>query len=273
MTHGDPTREGRHGDEGLKIGREGMDEIFDFIEDAQVDNKPFFIWYAPLLPHAPHTPPDTLLAKYLPLTPCENIARYWAMCEWFDHTCGQLMKYIDQKELSNETLVVYITDNGWIQNPDRQNWFAPRSKQTPYEMGVRTPIIFRWKGMIEPEMDSSSVISSTDIAPTILEICDIEPYTDLNGINILDRRARENHEKVFTETYAHDFDNVKASLYYRSIIKLPWKLILPDTLNRTDCQPELYDLSDDPHEQFNLAPENPEKVSLLRTEIEQWWNE
>ena len=69
MTHGDPARGGRHGDDGLKIGREGLDKIYDFIEDARADDNPFFIWYAPFLPHAPHTPPDSLRDKYLPVSP------------------------------------------------------------------------------------------------------------------------------------------------------------------------------------------------------------
>ena len=47
MTHGDYNRNGRHGDEGLKIGREGLDPIFNFIDQTQKDNVPFFVWYAP----------------------------------------------------------------------------------------------------------------------------------------------------------------------------------------------------------------------------------
>ena len=94
MTHGDPTKEGRHGDEGLKIGREGLNEIYDFIDDSRDLDKPFFVWYAPFLPHSPHTPPDSLLNKYLKKTDSEYIAKYWAMCEWFDQTCGELINYI-----------------------------------------------------------------------------------------------------------------------------------------------------------------------------------
>ena len=110
MTHGDPKRGGRHGDVGLKIGREGMDEIFDFIEDA--GDKPFFVWYAPFLPHTPHNPPKRLLDKYAKKTESKFIARYWAMCEWFDETCGQLLDHLDEKKLADDTIVLYVTDNG-----------------------------------------------------------------------------------------------------------------------------------------------------------------
>ena len=115
MTHGDPARGGRHGDEGLKIGREGMDTIFQFIDYALKEEKPFFLWYTPFLPHTPHNPPDSLLQKYLPVAPSKNVADYWAMCEWFDITCGQLMDFVDKKGLSENTLFVYVCDNGWVQ--------------------------------------------------------------------------------------------------------------------------------------------------------------
>jgi arylsulfatase A-like enzyme len=79
MTHGDPQRRGRHGDEGLKIGREGMQPIFDFIDGC--DEKPFFLWYAPFLPHTPHNPPQRLLNKYRSVDRPIELSRYYAMCE------------------------------------------------------------------------------------------------------------------------------------------------------------------------------------------------
>jgi hypothetical protein len=64
MTRGFPQPGGRHGDDGLKIGREGMAPVFDFIDHATAEKKPFFLWYAPFMPHTPHTPPDRLFQKY-----------------------------------------------------------------------------------------------------------------------------------------------------------------------------------------------------------------
>ncbi len=273
MTHGDPSRGGRHGDEGLKIGREGLDVIFDFIDEAQDSETPFFVWYAPFLPHAPHTPPDSLRIKYLPLAPTPAMANYWAMCEWFDITCGQLMDYIDKKELSENTLFVYIADNGWIQDPDRPNRYAPRSKREPYDMGIRTPIIYRWKGMIEPVMDKTSLSSSVDIATTILDVCDIKAPGDLQGINILDKEARTDREAIFAEVYAHDFKSVDSSLYHRIIITRPWKLILTDPTYDPKRGPELYNLDEDPFEWNNQAEANPEIAARLTDHLERWWNQ
>ena len=117
MTHGDPKRGGRHGDEGLKIGRNGMEPIFNFIKDA--GDKPFFIWYAPFLPHTPHNPPKRLFDKYAAKVDSPHIARYYAMVEWFDETVGELVNHIDEKGLGKDTIFIYVTDNGWIQNPPR----------------------------------------------------------------------------------------------------------------------------------------------------------
>ena len=105
MTHGDPTRGGRHGDVGLKIGREGMEPIFDFIKDA--GDKPFFIWYAPFLPHTPHNPPKRLFDKYASKVDSPHIARYYAMVEWFDETVGELVNHIDEKGLGKDTIFIY----------------------------------------------------------------------------------------------------------------------------------------------------------------------
>ena len=94
MTHGDPDRGGRHGDEGLDIGRRTMQPIEEFIEEAGDD--PFLVWYAPFLPHTPHDPPQDLADKYADRTDSVRIARYWANCERFDASCGALLDLLER---------------------------------------------------------------------------------------------------------------------------------------------------------------------------------
>ncbi len=268
MTHGDPTRGGRHGDEGLAIGRKGMNEVYSFMDSAQAQNSPFFVWYAPFLPHAPHNPPDSLREKYLKVAPTKAVANYWAMCEWFDVTCGQLMDYVDRLGLSENTLFVYVTDNGWIQDPERPNKYAPRSKRAPYEGGIRTPIMFRWLETIEPEMNTSVAVSSIDIATTILAACGIEAPGQMPGINLLNTDELRSRDVIFAENYAHDFSTIDSSLLHRIAINLPYKLIIPNQANQ---QVELFNLKDDPYENENLAATRPEIVNELREKIESWW--
>ncbi len=165
------TKGGRHGDDGLKIGRETMEPIFSFVDKCTTNNTPFLVWYAPLLPHDPHTPPKRLLDKYKNQTDSLPVAKYWAMVEWFDETIGQLTEGLEQRKLMENTIIVYIADNGWIQNPN-SNQYAPKSKQSPYDGGLRTPILIQWKNRIGPRV-SNDLAQSIDIVPTLLTALDL----------------------------------------------------------------------------------------------------
>ena len=169
----------------MKIGREGLQPIFAFIDDA--GDKPFFVWYAPFLPHTPHNPPKRLLDKHTKKTESIFIARYWAMCEWFDETCGQLLDHLDEKNLSDDTLVLYVTDNGWIQRADNGR-YAPRSKRSPYNGGIRTPIMIRWSGKVQPG-ERSELANSIDLVPTILKACGLDPTPAMQRIDLLNDTA------------------------------------------------------------------------------------
>ena len=284
MTRGFPKPGGRHGDDGLKIGRNGMGPVNEFIDMAVQKQKPFFVWYAPFLPHTPHTPPPRLLSQYVPLCKSKQVAKYQAMCAWFDETCGQLLKKIDDKGLRDNTIVVYVCDNGWIQNPDKRG-YAPRSKQTPYEGGVRTPIMYRWPGKWQPA-EREELTSSIDIVPTLLGALGQEVPAELPGLNLsgpFENSKAIERNTIFGEGFAHDIadvDDPEASLLYRWCIELNWKLIMTydGEINRYQTThprkirgPQLFDLAADPKEQKDLAAEHPEIVARLSKKIEGWY--
>jgi len=236
------------------------------------------------LPHTPHNPPQRLLKKYQQEDRPQPIARYYAMCDWFDETCGQLLGYLDKKGVSDDTLVVYVTDNGWIQNPAR-NGYAPRSKQTPYEGGVRTPIMFSWPKRLKPA-DRKELVSSIDLVPTILAAAEAKIPDDLPGLNILSNLENASpikRDAIFGEGFAHDIADInkpEASLLYRWCIEGKWKLLLTydgevnryqSTHPRTEKRPQLFDLEKDPHEKKNLAGSHPEIVARLAKNIEDWY--
>lgn len=269
MTHGDVTRGGRHGDEGLKIGRQGNQPVYDFL--AARGDKPFFIWYAPMLPHQPHNPPERLLMKYRDKTDSLHVAKYWAMCELWDEQCGELLAHLDQKGLAENTLVVYLADNGWIQDPAAAK-FAPRSKRSPYEGGIRTPIILRWPAKLKPKRDDKSLVSSIDVAPTILAACGIEIPKEMHGLNLLDvaNDKLKPHGTVFGEIFEHDvadIDHAEPGLLFRWCVEGNWKLILP----KDGKNAELYDLSVDAMEKENLVEREPRRTKFLTKKIEVWW--
>lgn len=271
MTHGDPKRTGRHGDAGLTIGRMGLQPVYDFIDEA--GETPWFVWYAPFLPHSPHNPPQRLLDKYSAPDKSIHVARYQAMCEWFDETCGDLLTYLDEHNLAENTLVVYVTDNGWIQDPGSPR-YAAKSKRSPYDGGLRTPILLRWPGHIEPATYEETLVSSVDLAPTILSAAGIQPPEEMPGLNLLEvcnNNGQTERDAIFGAIYDHDIvdvDNPAASLRYRWVVKGDWKLIEPADDSEAA---ELYNLKDDPHETENLASANADRVAELSAAIDAWW--
>lgn len=281
MTRGFPERGGRHGDDGLKIGREGMEPIFDFIDRSVADEKPFFVWYAPFLPHTPHNPPKRLLDKYLAKGVQERIAKYYAMCEWLDETCGQLMQKLDDSGVAEDTLVIYVTDNGWIQA--EQGGYAERSKRSPNEGGTRNPIMFRWPGTI-PAADRPELCSSLDIVPTILAAAGTEGPHEFPGLNLLPQLKSSDaidRDTLFGESFAHDIadiENPAASLLYRWVIQGHDKLLLtydgaPGKMKYPPKggEPQLFDLKNDPDEATNLAAKNPDRVKELTALLNDWY--
>ena len=271
FTHG-MTRGDRHGDDGLSIGRQTLKPINDFIDMATEQKQPWMVWYAPLLPHDPHNPPAKYLERMRPLAPSETVAKYWAMVEWFDATVGELMQSVESRGLSQNTIFVYVTDNGWIQDPEKPR-YAPKSKQSPYEGGVRTPMMIRWPGKIQPS-DSPEFAHSIDIVPTLLKALEIPLPDGLPGIDLLNEQARKDRKVVFGECFTHnanDLDDPKANLRWRWAVQGQWKLIVPNQAIERDGKNELYDLVADPLETKNLVLTHPEIERDLLSQLDAWW--
>lgn len=292
FTHG-MTKGSRHGDAGLTIGREGLQPIFDFVAEARQQQKPFLVWYAPFMPHTPHTPPQRLLQKYVDQTSSPHIAKYWAMCEWFDETCGELLDFLAREKLADNTLVIYLADNGWVQSPDRQA-FAPKNKTTPFDRGHRTPFLVRWPGRVKPAQ-RERLASSIDIVPTVLAAVGRERPANLPGLNLLDEQALQQRQYVFGECFtvrSQGLGDPAANLLWRWVTDGHWRLILPRTTEGldalksiprdsyltadliatlTDAQPMLYDVTADPGEDRNLAQTHSDLVAKLRSELDSLW--
>lgn len=287
--HGDPVvsgftdsmgKTGRHGSAySLSIGRDTMEPIKKFLDKAEAEQKPFMLWYAPFLPHTPHNPPERLLKKYTEAG-AGGQAKYYAMCEWFDETCGDVLDRIERRGLSNNTIVLYICDNGW------GSVGKGSVKSSPHELAVRTPIMVRWLGRVTPEMNNELLASNIDLAPTVLRACGLEPAKGMSGVNLLDRKAVTARRQLFLENFAHDMldvDRPQDSLRSRSCVQKDWKLTLWHELHpgleleewqmpTPAAQVQLFNLSDDLMERINVADKHPEKVAELTRKLNAWWN-
>ena len=292
MSHGDPKRGGRHGDAGLKIGREGMQPVTDFIDDAVAQKQPFFVWYAPFLPHTPHNPPARLLDKYSKDGRASDVAKYYAMCEWFDQTCGELLGHLDGAGVTENTLVLFICDNGWAatstnaEDTNQELWrpFALRSKGSPYENGIRTPILVSWPKRLRPKR-CEDLAHAIDLFPTIAAAAELDVSTELPGINLMDSEARGSRDRVFGVT--HSIHNMTVgdpddTQQYLWCVGREWKFIQrfhgKDTtkyknVHAWDTKPfHLFQIKSDPHEQFDLAERHPDVLAQLRQALVDWQN-
>jgi len=271
MTHGDATKGGRHGDVGLKIGRSTMKPFHDIVERSQAEGKPFFMWYGVYLPHFPHDAPDRIYNKYKDIAPDVPTARYWANVEWFDETCGQIVEYLKEEGLYDNTVFVYTCDNGWVQNPKKTNR-SVRSKREPTEGGIRTPIFITHEPSIKPIRDRETLASNIDVAPTILRICGIEPPAVMQGLDLRDPDQLKKRNRVFVDVYDHDsdlsqLDDLKHGLKAWVVVD-GW-----DKLTMWRTRKELFNLKNDADDRVNLASNNPAKVNKLSNLIDQWVKE
>ena len=277
------TKGGRHGDVGLDIGRKTLAPLTEFITRAKKDGKPFFAWYAPMMPHDPHTPPERLLAKYRDKSPTLQAARYHAMVEWFDETIGEVRAHLEKEGLTHDTVIVYVTDNGWIPRTDKPVVDFERSKQSPFDGGVRTPILVSWPGHIAPTTIQAPA-SAVDLMPTLLKLAGAKLPADGDGLNLLDDAALQARPFVAGQNSTHDIRQLgtpAASLRYRWLVAGDLKLIVSSGLKTGATQhgssdatepPRLFDLKADPHEKSDLAAERPAEVKRLTALLDGWWD-
>jgi arylsulfatase A-like enzyme len=170
---------------------------------------------------------------------------------------------------------VYVADNGWIQGP-KADTHSLRSKRTPYEAGIRTPIMVRWPGQVRPQQ-SERLASSLDILPTLLAATRTPLPAGLPGINLLDDRALRGRQTLFGALFTHDavdLEEPAANLMTRWIIDGDWKLMVPVPGQANEEQPqeiELYRIATDPEERQNLAAREPRRVAALQRQLDAWW--
>jgi arylsulfatase A-like enzyme len=126
-------------------------------------------------------PPADLLAKYKDKVPDAGGAAYYAMCDWFDPTAGELLDHLDRQELTDNTMVVYLADNGWHSGSGPMRGH----KLSVYEGGIRTPLMVKHPGRLRPCVSDEPVMR-TDIAPTVLSAWGIHPTPAMRGVNLLE---------------------------------------------------------------------------------------
>jgi arylsulfatase A len=271
-----------NGDAGLAIGRETMKPIFDFIDDCGED-QPFMIWYAPFLPHVPHDSPQRFYDLYKGQNIPDHKLPYYASISWFDETVNQLIKAIEDRDLADNTLFVFVVDNGFEPDPKNPRNYTKNSKRSPFEPGLRTPMMLRWDGVLSPAK-FEELVSSIDLFPTILEAAGVKDEIESPGISLLPsalgKSKLDPNRAVFGDIYPGDasvLGNPAADIAYRWVRQGDYKLIvpsLPDAWGDYLTKPGLFNVVTDPLEEKDLSrtSEYRDRFTQLHTLIDEWWS-
>ncbi len=234
--------------------------------------RPFFLYFSPTVPHAAFEAPE--LGPYAEKPWPEEAKHYAAMVTRFDSYVGQLMAKLKECGLDENTLLFVTSDNGGdVSGFDGFRSMGPYrdKKGSPYEGGLRVPMIARWPGKVKAGSVSDLPWAFQDVLPTLADLAEIRGIPpNVDGTSIVPTlfgKARQNHERPL---YWEQFNG---GGFQQSVRMGRWKGI------RFGLEGSLavYDLQSDPGEQTDVAARNPEVVrkmmeylALCRTESEDY---
>jgi arylsulfatase A len=250
--------------------RERM-EASQFIQANR--ERPWFVYLPHYTVHTPLQAKQPVIERYQsksrPDAPQRN-AKYAAMIESLDENIGALMRTLEETGLADRTVVMLTGDNGgWLPSTNT-NLGLRAGKGSPYEGGVRVPLIVRWPGVTKPGSTCAVPVIGADLYPTVLEMAGVnaaQERVDGQSLAPLLRAggsARNWRRDSIFWHYPHYHPG--GATPYSAIRYRNWKLI--EFLE--DDRVELYDLEKDPVEAQDLAKKDPTSAADLRKRLHAW---
>jgi arylsulfatase A-like enzyme len=251
--------------------REG-DEALKFVRAHR--EQPFFVYLAHYAVHQPIAGKPAVSAKYrakAPDAPPER-ATYAALLESVDDSVGRIVATLEGLGLTEQTILVFTSDNGGLSSggkPPTTNSPLRAGKGSPYEGGVRVPLVIAWPGHIERGKVDDTPVASIDVFPTVAELTGVPAPAGLDGSSLapcltgqgkLDRAAIYWHYPHYHPGGARPYGAVRTG---------DLKLIHHDE----DGYLELYDLAADPGESANVANQRPAETAELERLLAAWRQE
>ncbi len=239
------------------------DEAIHFIRKNQ--NQPFFAYLSLNTPHSPHQVPDRYFLPYKQMGLDDELASIYGMVSNVDQNVGRLMELIKELNLEENTLVIFLTDNG--PNGQRYNGGMKGIKGSVHEGGVRVPSFWKWPGKITPGIVSTPA-AHIDLLPTVADFLGFDGSVKKNwdGISLKPFFEGENITSRSIFSHVAQLDPVlkdRPGAIRKDSLLLT---LLPAGL-------ELYDLKNDPKQEINLVQTHSKLAKALENEYLNWFKE
>ena len=244
-----------------------------YIDSRTVSTAPFFLYLAYNAPHTPIQPPEEWVTKVQQREGDidEARAKLVALIEHMDHGIGKVMMALKENGFYDNTLVVFVSDNGGQLNVGARNGPLRDGKGTVYEGGIRVPAIASWPGNIAPGTTSDALLTTMDIYPTLLEAARARITQFIDGTSFLGSLLGgpdpDPNRLLF-------FSRREGGLRFggktiEAVRQGPWKLLQ----NSPYAPLELYNLERDPLETTDLSSTEPDVFRRLAAELRQYVQE
>ena len=257
-----------------------FEQATKWIDSQQKNNHPFFATIATNTPHDPYIarPEDKALYENQGLAPATE--SFFGMIHNIDQNVGHLLSHLKKSGLEQNTLVIFMNDNGGTAGVNVFNAGMRGSKGTPWLGGTRASSFWRWPGTIEPQ-DCNALTAHIDFFPTLTEIAGV-PLSDNLQKQVEGRSLvplLQNHAAAWDDRvlFTHlgrwpkrtDPDTFKYKMC--SVRSKRWHLVSEQVAATPKW--ELFDVAADASEQNNIADQHPEAVRELSLAFEQFWSE
>jgi arylsulfatase B len=251
-----------------------FDNAIRFIGDAQRRRKPFFTYIPTNAPHGPYWSPESNEARFRAVKDLAAPAGFYGMIENVDENVGRMVKFLDDNGLTDNTILIYTTDNGTASGERVFNAGMRGKKGSAYDGGHRVPFFLHWpKGKLTGGRDIDTLTAHIDILPTLRDICHLErpKGPDVHGRS-LKPLLYETTPSWPDRTIVTDSQRLDNIVKWRqaSVMTQRWRLVNPSP----DGDPrklELFDVSKDAGQKTDVSAANPAVVTRLKAEYDEWW--